>query len=316
MSSPCSRARSAPTKAISWRPTAMTSALCPVWAITVSQPRACSRPPGARSCSRAASWPSAVIALRTVTVPSETAAAMIWFLGGAHRWDSFAVRDASAGSRCRLCSSSHAAAVGAGGWSTTARDSACPTRAQSSCTANASRPAALAADLSLPVRHSWEGSLAIASVAAVRYWTASWLSASFRLATCSTIRPVQNIRRTNAGQLHDECRCKHERSAGTPDQAPLSDSGHKADAPTSLLLASAASGSASAPFPPAVSRTARSGNILRRGRSWWVAARGLPPSQYLRPRRRHSWTRHAAAEPRSTTGHEGTGRHAAGRVES
>jgi hypothetical protein len=59
---------------------------------------------------------------------------MIWFLGRAHRWVSFVIRDASAGSRWKLCSISQAADDGEGDWSTTPRASASatsPTRAQS-----------------------------------------------------------------------------------------------------------------------------------------------------------------------------------------
>src|SRR5665647_2660961 len=166
-----SRDRSAPTRAIRVRPTAMTWRSYPVWAINVREARASSRLPGSRACSTWPSWRSAVIALRTVRVPPATAAAMTWFLGSAHSRARSTVRAASAGSRWSLLASSQSVLEAEDDCETTPRDSASwtrPTRVQSSWTANASTAAAIPANPSLPVRQSSEGSLASTSVTAVR----------------------------------------------------------------------------------------------------------------------------------------------------
>src|SRR5680860_446522 len=145
-----SRDRSAPTRAIRVRPTAMTLRSYPVWAIRVSDAKASSRLPGSRACSTWPTWRSAVIALRTVSVPPATAAANTWFFGSAHSRARSTARAASAGSRWKLCAISQSVLEAEEDCETTPRDSASwtrPTRAQPSWTARAS----IAADLGEPV---------------------------------------------------------------------------------------------------------------------------------------------------------------------
>jgi len=96
---------------------------------------------------------------------------MIWLAGWAQARARSAVRAASEGSRWKELAISQSAGVEEEDADTTPRDCASwtrPTRVQSTWTARASMAAAIDANPSFSVRHSWEGSLARCSVIAAR----------------------------------------------------------------------------------------------------------------------------------------------------